>query len=128
MDQQKPKQQFQDQMAKDFGFAFVKSHPEANAVFDVTFLVRTTHTTKIDDIRDLFDAGQGQGKGKKEAIWSASNTGSKEQGLPEDAFRHLYRLWLTSGFSRSTLITSTTLLDRSISMKARIGSWPFHEH
>ena len=30
----------QDQMAKDFGGAFVKSHPEANAVFDVTFLVR----------------------------------------------------------------------------------------
>ena len=29
----------QDQMAKDFGGAFVKSHPEANAVFDVTFLV-----------------------------------------------------------------------------------------
>ena len=26
-------------MAKDFGGAFVKSHPEANAVFDVTFLV-----------------------------------------------------------------------------------------
>ena len=48
-------------MAKDFGFAFVKSHAEANAVFDVTFLVRTTHATKIDDITDLFDAGRGQG-------------------------------------------------------------------
>jgi hypothetical protein len=29
----------QDQMAKDFGAAFVKSHPESNNLFDVTFLV-----------------------------------------------------------------------------------------
>ena len=67
---------------------------------------------KVDIITDLFDAGRGQGKGKEEAIWSASNTRSKEQGLPGDALRHLYRLWFTSGFSRSTLIIATTLLDR----------------
>ena len=112
MDQQKPKQLFQDQMAKDFGFAFVKSHPEANAVFDVTFLVGSTHATKIDDITDMFDAGWGQGKGKKEAIWSASNTGSKEQGFPGDALRHLHRLWFTSGFSRR--IRKSASLERKV--------------
>ena len=40
-------------MAKDFGGAFVKSHPEANAVFDVTFLVSEMIVINLIDTAKL---------------------------------------------------------------------------
>lgn len=51
-------------MAKDFGGAFVKSHPEANAVFDVTFLVSNQELLKKDNLMVDDQVGD-KGKPKK---------------------------------------------------------------
>ena len=87
----------QDQMAKDFGGAFVKSHPEANAVFDVTFLVSNIKEILTNNLITVSFTGWRQGQAKEEAVRSASHSGSSQPRLSRDALWHLHCLWFATG-------------------------------